>query len=474
MVVVTRAGCGRRPVLLGATQVGVRCTSPAETPCASPMHAPVLRDDRSARRVGDVLEPLGDVPVVVDEVLVVVRAARVTPSCRRRRAGSRGCPTCPARRRWPTGSTSGARSLSAWMSSSVTSCFAHPELRLRSSGCRPTPTGRMKPLIASSTRLFNRAWPASAPSSLTWSSSIRTNTTPRHRRAASGTAGVVFLHPSASGIGRRVPRNSPIAPRDQHVVARRRHRVSPRLPWLPGVGHDRARAVQERVVAEDDGVTVDLEEHRPQVRLGAAEAVTLLVGEDVVERQSGPQWRAGHVDHLGLGQGWSVTLRSSTATREAFHGVPWHGTPGSGGGHPRIFRRRALAHRSRTRSASRPAARMPCRRPEDAWSVDAADNVARLVSSSRPAGWPRLVSSSGTRRRPWTPRATPRLVRRGRGRARRDLGPPAPLHPRAGAGRRAATPGPGRNRAGQPAVPPPATPPRRRGRVHLRSRRRRC
>jgi len=51
----------------------------------------------------------------------------------------------------------------------------------------------------------------------------------------------------------------------------------------PVAGHDRALALQEGVVTDDDGVTVDLEEHRPQVRLGAAEAVALLVAANLVE-----------------------------------------------------------------------------------------------------------------------------------------------------------------------------------------------
>jgi len=51
----------------------------------------------------------------------------------------------------------------------------------------------------------------------------------------------------------------------------------------PVAGHDRALALQEGVVADDHAVTVDLEEHHPQVRLGAAEAVALLVAANLVE-----------------------------------------------------------------------------------------------------------------------------------------------------------------------------------------------
>jgi hypothetical protein len=74
----------------------------------------------------------------------------------------------------------------------------------------------------------------------------------------------------------------PDAPRHHQGVARVDVAVA-QVAVAPVARHDRALALQEGVVADDDAVTVDLEEHRPQVRLGAAEAVALLVAANLVE-----------------------------------------------------------------------------------------------------------------------------------------------------------------------------------------------
>ena len=338
MVAGEHAGRRRRPVLLGATQVGVRVRVRRHA-LRLAEDAPVLRDDRSARRVGDVLEPLGDVPVVVDEVLVVVgehgdselvvaveQAPEVVPRALRVDDGRLDHVRCPVLER-----------LDVLLRDVL---LRHPELRLRiflgadhtdredeavdrllDEAVQPGVAG-LGPFVADLVLLHQHEDDPDHP-------------------ARVGDCRQLVLDPVGEWDRSQRPQQLADRPRDEHVVALVHIRVA-EVAVAARRSHERARAVQERIVAEDDGVTVDLEEHRPQVWLGAAEAVTLRVGEDVVERQSGPQWGAGHVDHLDLGQGWSVTLRSSTATGEAFHGRAMARHTRSCRGPPRIAARARL------------------------------------------------------------------------------------------------------------------------------------
>ena len=136
-------------------------------------------------------------------------------------------------------------------------------------------------LIPFSTSRLNAARPASAPSSVIDSSSIKATTTPTapltlvspepSRSEARNVLTENSHCPSAGGIGTSSPA---------------RTSVSPRLPWLPPVPTNvqgPLRKESTSVEINDDRVAIELEERCPQVGFATGD-LGLLVAVDAVER----------------------------------------------------------------------------------------------------------------------------------------------------------------------------------------------